>query len=183
VVRPPREGNSHGRPRPAVFVGATVSQRDKNTRKQGRIKRTLSPLLTPGALVLTFTCSFHSAPLFYPFSFYDWRIHNFGRNRLLRLTRGLCSSRGFLCEGPDLIIRRFWWRRLNGGGNYDLYSTHAQDTEILIGLFRRHQPPEALEIGDNYATLYFRFSHPPLLLHALLALSLNRWLDSQAGAR
>ena len=69
-------------------------------------------------------------------------------------------------------------------GNVEqLYSTHAQDTEILIGLFRKHQPPEALEIGDNYATFYFRFSHPPLLLHALLALSLNRWLDSQAGAQ
>ena len=64
-----------------------------------------------------------------------------------------------------------------------LYATPTPDTETLIGLFRRHQPPESLEIGDNYATFYFRFSHPPLLLHALLALSLNRWLDSQAGAQ
>jgi hypothetical protein len=60
-----------------------------------------------------------------------------------------------------------------------LYATH----DTRIGLFRKHQPPELLEIGDNYATFYFRFSHPPLLLTALLALSLNRWLDSQAGAQ
>jgi hypothetical protein len=41
-------------------------------------------------------------------------------------TRGyftpVLSSRGFLCEGPDRIIRRFWWRRLDGGGDYDVSS-------------------------------------------------------------
>jgi hypothetical protein len=62
-----------------------------------------------------------------------------------------------------------------------LYAIH--DSEVVIGLFRKHQPPEELSVGDNYATFYFRFSHGPLLLHALLALSLNRWLDSQAAAQ
>jgi hypothetical protein len=61
-----------------------------------------------------------------------------------------------------------------------LYAAHA--SEVLIGLYRKHQPPEVLSIGDNYATFYFRFSHEPLLLHALLALSLNRWIDCQAAA-
>jgi hypothetical protein len=127
----------------------------------------------------------------------------------------LYSDRGFLCEGPDSVIRRFLWRR-NCEDGYDvshilclvttrsgtlsfcyatgivgrsrilltflqLYAIH--DNEVLIGLFRKHQPPEMLEVGDNYATFYFRFSHQPLLLHALLALSLNRWLDSQAGTQ
>ncbi|KAI0296050.1 hypothetical protein BC826DRAFT_261638 [Russula brevipes] len=119
----------------------------------------------------------------------------------------LISSRTFLCEGPDQILRMFWWHRLTGG-HYDvslsscdavtfglhirsdtffggtgnalqLYAAHQPD--VVIGLFRRHQPPEPLAVGDNYATFYFTFSHQRLLLHALLALSLNRWLDLQDG--
>ena len=88
-----------------------------------------------------------------------------------------------LCVDPFLIFNFFFPRRVVLGNVEfsQLYATH--DTEILIGHFRKHQPPESLEIGDNYATFYFRFSHPPLLLHALLALCLNRWLDSQAGAQ
>ena len=31
----------------------------------------------------------------------------------------LYSTRGFLCESPDQIIRRFWWRRVEHG-NYDV---------------------------------------------------------------
>lgn len=57
----------------------------------------------------------------------------------------------------------------------------AQDARV-IGHFRKHQPPEELVVGDSFATFYFRFEHQPLLLRALLALSLNRWLDAQAGA-
>jgi hypothetical protein len=57
-----------------------------------------------------------------------------------------------------------------------LYGAHGP-AEVCIGLFRKHRPPEELIVGDNYATLYFRFLHGPLLLNALLALSLNRWLD------
>jgi hypothetical protein len=75
-------------------------------------------------------------------------------------------------------MRMFWWHRLTGG-RYDLYAAHQPD--VVIGLFRKHQPPEPLAVGNNYATFYFRFSHQRLLLHALLALSLNRWLDLQEG--
>jgi hypothetical protein len=31
----------------------------------------------------------------------------------------LGSSRAFACEGPDNVVRHFWWRRLEGG-NYDV---------------------------------------------------------------
>ncbi|KAH9977288.1 hypothetical protein BGW80DRAFT_844682 [Lactifluus volemus] len=87
-------------------------------------------------------------------------------------------SRSFLCEGPDQTMRLFWWHRLPGG-NYDLYAAHEPDT--CIGTYRKHQPPEALAVGKNYATFFYGFSHEPLLLHALLALCLNRWLDLQNG--
>ncbi|KAI0253856.1 hypothetical protein BJV78DRAFT_1152686 [Lactifluus subvellereus] len=87
-------------------------------------------------------------------------------------------SRSFLCEGPDRTVRLFWWRR-RPQGDYDLYAAHEPDT--LIGLFRKHRPEEVLSVGKNYATFYFSFSHGPLLLHSLLALCLNRWLDLQDG--
>jgi hypothetical protein len=60
-----------------------------------------------------------------------------------------------------------------------LYAAHEPDT--CIGTFRKHHPPEILAVGKNYATFFFGFSHEPLLLHALLALCLNRWLDLQDG--
>jgi len=88
------------------------------------------------------------------------------------------DSRAFVCEGPDNVVRRFWWRRLEQG-HYDLYV--AAVPAVCIGIFRKHHPPEQLAVGDNYATLYFSFLHRPLLVNALLALSLNRWLDSQDG--
>jgi len=89
------------------------------------------------------------------------------------------DTRGFLCESPDQIIRRYWWRRVEHG-NYDLFA--VQGVERVIGYFRKHQPPEVLSIGINYATFYFQFQHEPLLLRALLALCLNRWLDAQGSA-
>ncbi|KAH9001627.1 hypothetical protein EDB92DRAFT_1939432 [Lactarius akahatsu] len=88
------------------------------------------------------------------------------------------SSRAFLCEGPDGVVRTFWWRRLPYG-NYDLYA--ANEPDVCVGLFRMHRPPEQLTVGDNYATLFFVFLHEPLLLHALLALCLNRWLDREVA--
>lgn len=77
-------------------------------------------------------------------------------------------------------MRSFWWQRLPDD-NYDLYTARDHDPVIRIGMFRKHQPPEQLPVGDNYATFFFHFEHKALLLHALLALSLNRWLDSQHG--
>jgi hypothetical protein len=122
----------------------------------------------------------------------------------------LGSSRAFVCEGPDTVVRRFWWRRLERGDYevshsislyvplaayaplvsiawdcfcccwgifWQLYA--AFEPAVCIGLFSKHHPPEQLAVGDNYATFFFRFLHRPLLVNALLALSLNRWLDSQ----
>jgi hypothetical protein len=66
------------------------------------------------------------------------------------------------------------------GFRLQLYAAHNSNGDVRIGIFREHHPPEKTTVGDIYATFYFRFSHEPLLLHALLALSLNRWLDSQA---
>jgi hypothetical protein len=123
----------------------------------------------------------------------------------------LGSSRAFVCEGPDKVVRRFWWHRVERGdyevsrsispyflrltrplcpspwgcfgccGGFFLQLYGAFEPVVCIGLFRKHHPPEQLAVGDNYATFYFRFLHRPLLVHALLALSLNRWLDSQDG--
>ncbi|KAI0003347.1 hypothetical protein BJV74DRAFT_526037 [Russula compacta] len=98
---------------------------------------------------------------------------------LIKLTPS--SSREFSCEGPDHNPRRFWWHRLQRNGryyDYDLYAAHEPE-DVCIGLFRQHERPEVLDIGINYATFYFSFWHESLLLHALLALSLNRWFDSQ----
>src|ERR1700761_346453 len=112
----------------------------------------------------------------------------------------LASSRAFRCEGPDGVERTFWWRRLPHG-NYDvrfffltsakgptvlnplcpmtLQPYPAPEPDPLIGLFRMHRPPEVLTVGNNYATFFFVFLHEPLLLRALLALCLNRWLDRE----
>ena len=66
-------------------------------------------------------------------------------------------------------------------GDFFLQLYAAPEPAVCIGLFRKHHPPEQLAVGDNYATFFFNFLHRPLLVHALLALSLNRWLDSQDG--
>jgi hypothetical protein len=60
-----------------------------------------------------------------------------------------------------------------------LYAAHEPD--VRIGLFRKHHPPEENSLGDIYATFNFEFVHEPLLLNALLALCLNRWLDFHDG--
>jgi hypothetical protein len=64
---------------------------------------------------------------------------------------------------------------VGAGAISQLYAAHEPD--MLIGMFRKHRPPEVLAVGKNYATFFFTFSHEPLLLHGLLALCLNRWLD------
>jgi hypothetical protein len=124
----------------------------------------------------------------------------------------LGSSRAFVCEGPDTVVRHFWWRRLEGGnyevshsispyvlgglrapcvhrfgtvfavvGGFSLQLYAAFEPAVCIGLFCKHHPAEQLAVGDSYATFFFSFLHRPLLVNALLALSLNRWLDSQDG--
>lgn len=38
---------------------------------------------------------------------------------LSRALLRLGSSRAFVCEGPDSVVRHFWWRRLEQG-DYDV---------------------------------------------------------------
>ena len=55
-----------------------------------------------------------------------------------------------------------------------LYAAHEPD--VCIGLLGKHYPPEENSVDDIYAA-FFKFVHRPLLLNALLASSLSRWLD------
>ena len=43
------------------------------------------------------------------------------------------STRGFLCESPDQIIRRFWWRRVEHG-NYDVGPVFCPATAMAAAL-------------------------------------------------
>jgi hypothetical protein len=47
---------------------------------------------------------------------------------------------------------------------------------VKIAFFQRFS--QQTPIGPSHATLEYYFSHDLLLLEALLALNLNRWLDS-----
>jgi hypothetical protein len=47
--------------------------------------------------------------------------------------------------------------------------------DINIAVFRRFA--QATPIGPSHGMLHYTFSHDPLLLEALLALCLNRWID------
>ncbi len=91
------------------------------------------------------------------------------------LTRRLCSSLSELLGlYPFSVFFCCRWAIF-----LQLYA--ADEPAVRIGLFRQHSPPEQLDLGDNYATFYFNFLYEPLLLNALLALSLNRWIDGQDG--
>ena len=46
---------------------------------------------------------------------------------------------------------------------------------IRIAAFRRLTQPTA--IGPSYAFVQYTFNHDPLLIEALLALCVNRWID------
>ncbi|KAI0259942.1 hypothetical protein BC834DRAFT_590358 [Gloeopeniophorella convolvens] len=87
------------------------------------------------------------------------------------------NCRRFRSHGPDGLAHDFWWHRLPNG-DYDLYC----EPGTRIGVFRRARPLEHIpNVGDIFATLWYSFQHPPLLLKAILALCLNRWLDLQEG--
>lgn len=77
-----------------------------------------------------------------------------------------------IASGLFLLLLGFFFLQLYAAG----------EPAVRIGLFRKHHPPEQLAVGDSYATFHFNFSHRPLLVNALIALSLNRWLDSPAVA-
>ncbi|KAH7910644.1 hypothetical protein BJ138DRAFT_1180114 [Hygrophoropsis aurantiaca] len=68
--------------------------------------------------------------------------------------------------------RQYEWRRCyNDPQSYELYA----QPNVRIAYFRRF--PQETPIGISHAYFEYGFNHPLLLLEALLALSLNRWLD------
>ena len=68
-----------------------------------------------------------------------------------------------------------------GGFFLQLY---AAPEPVRIGQFHKHHPPERLSVWDGYPTFCFSFlPGPVLLVKALLALSLYRWLDTLDGLR
>ncbi|KAL5511530.1 hypothetical protein ACEPAH_4747 [Sanghuangporus vaninii] len=86
------------------------------------------------------------------------------------------SSRAFFLNGA-----KFEWRRLREDQlNYDLY--HAPQNQngpgVRIASFRTVD--QATPLGPAHGFLQYNFVQPALLLEALLALSLNRWLDMHA---
>ncbi|KAL5533027.1 hypothetical protein ACEPAF_4803 [Sanghuangporus sanghuang] len=92
---------------------------------------------------------------------------------IVRLPR---SSRAFFLNGA-----KFEWRRLREDQlNYDLY--HAPQNQngpgVRIASFRTVD--QATPLGPAHGFLQYNFVQPALLLEALLALSLNRWLDMHA---
>lgn len=77
------------------------------------------------------------------------------------------NARMFLSDGA-----RFEWRRCyDDHDSYDLYAAPNKH----IAAFRRYA--QATPVGPSHGVLHYTFSHDILLLEALLALCLNRWID------
>jgi len=85
------------------------------------------------------------------------------------------SGRLFQISGK----RTFEWRKSTESsteyrGAYDLYNVATG--QILAG-FRRFQSIQQTPAGPMYATLAHGFDDDELLLYAVLALCVNRWMD------
>ncbi|KAF6764785.1 hypothetical protein DFP72DRAFT_322716 [Ephemerocybe angulata] len=79
------------------------------------------------------------------------------------------QARAFVSNG-----RRYEWRRLlEAPTSYDLYSLTGVPSKI--GDFRRYA--QATVVGPSHAMLQYKFDTWDLLVEALLALCLNRWID------
>ncbi|KAG2157399.1 hypothetical protein DEU56DRAFT_764440 [Suillus clintonianus] len=73
---------------------------------------------------------------------------------------------------PSADGHQYEWRKChNDPRSYELFSAHSG----RIAKFQKHS--QATPIGPSHGTLQYSFSHDLLLLEALLALNLNRWLD------
>ncbi|KAG1756480.1 uncharacterized protein EDB91DRAFT_1325517 [Suillus paluster] len=73
---------------------------------------------------------------------------------------------------PSADGRHYEWRKCHDDPrSYELFA--APNTRIAM--FQKLT--QATPIGPSHATLQYSFSHDLLLLEALLALNLNRWLD------
>ncbi|KAF9566340.1 hypothetical protein CPC08DRAFT_682742 [Agrocybe pediades] len=68
--------------------------------------------------------------------------------------------------------KKFEWRRSRDvAGSYDLFSSH----NVRLAAFRRFTQPTA--IGPSHAILQYTFLHDTLLMEALVALCVVRWVD------
>ncbi|EAU88231.2 hypothetical protein CC1G_03903 [Coprinopsis cinerea okayama7 len=68
--------------------------------------------------------------------------------------------------------KRYEWRRLRETPtSYDLYSA----ANIRIAVFRRYA--QATVVGPSHGLFQYTFINDPLLVDALLALCINRWID------
>ncbi|GLB35397.1 hypothetical protein LshimejAT787_0209620 [Lyophyllum shimeji] len=68
--------------------------------------------------------------------------------------------------------KKFEWRqRRDNSTSYDLYSSQ----NVQIAAFRRYS--QTTFVGPSHGFLQYTFNHDLLLVEALLALCLNRWID------
>lgn len=78
------------------------------------------------------------------------------------------KARGF----TSVDGKQFEWRRIREDTTaYDLYMA----PNIRIALFRKYNQSTA--IGPSHGLIQYTFSNDVLLIEALLALLLNRWID------
>uniref|UniRef100_A0A8H7Y594 DUF6593 domain-containing protein n=1 Tax=Psilocybe cubensis TaxID=181762 RepID=A0A8H7Y594_PSICU len=86
----------------------------------------------------------------------------------LILAGSTSSARAFVSsEG-----KRFEWRRnRDDPTSYDLYASH----NTRIAVFRRYK--QATAIGPSHAVLQYSFTQDSLLVDALVALCVVRWVD------
>jgi hypothetical protein len=75
----------------------------------------------------------------------------------------LGSSRAFVCEGPDTVVRRFWWRRLEGG---DYEVSHSISPYVPLAAYA---PLVSIALGLFLLLLGIFFGSYTLLLNLLCA--------------
>jgi len=81
------------------------------------------------------------------------------------------NSRVFLSSNG----RQYEWRRCDDDPNsYDLC---LRTNMARIATYRRYD--QATPVGPSYAFMSYLFDNDPLLLEALVALCINRWIDWQ----
>jgi len=82
------------------------------------------------------------------------------------------GSRAFLSADG----RHFEWRRCaDDPYSYDLWASSRLNPSTRIASYRRSN--QNTPVGPSYAFLSYIFNNDYLLLEALIALSINRWLD------
>ncbi|KAI5124491.1 hypothetical protein M0805_003018 [Coniferiporia weirii] len=81
------------------------------------------------------------------------------------------DARAFFLDGT-----KFEWRRTREDqGSYDLFHVPQGAQSVRIAFFRKYD--QATPVGPSHGFLQYTFTQSTLLLEAILALCLNRWLD------